>query len=255
MSDKCIYLECNQDQVEFYGSKFCSFHDKGGFWGNGQFYERYSILEEQFIKFIKVVPLNDPYHLKIHSPVLRGLILSICAEIEIFFKECGKYSCSLDPNNKLWNKYKELDNSGKQKKERAWNFQDYRVFKNDFPKDLSVYVLPMDEERKPFSTWSGRTPPAWWNAYNSIKHNGLKSIGEASLENTLDCLSALFLMHCVNSYSKNYLLKFRQGSYQNQGITSPLDSKRYLFRYGKTNSGNIYKSFRNSNSIRDKYSK
>ena len=232
--NKCKYLDCDKTE-QYLGSRYCSDHINGGFFGNGKAYERYSIIEEDFIKFIKVVPIDDPEHMKVHSPVLRDIILRVCTEIEIFFKEMGKYACSEDPNHSLLEKYNRND-----KKERNWNFGDYFVFKDYFPDEHTVYVRPNNENIAPFIDWhSEKEAPRWWCVYNSIKHNGLASRKEATVRIALNCLAALFLMHSMNQYSREYLKQFSinitKASSSNIDveygeIKSPIESKRYLFK-------------------------
>lgn len=51
----------------------------------------------------------------------------------------------------------------------------------------------------PFGSWAHSQSPAWWNAYNSLKHDYKESFPQASLGNTLDALSGLLvlvLLHC-----------------------------------------------------------
>jgi len=84
-----------------------------------------------------------------------------------------------------------------------------------------------------------KNPPDWWNVYNLIKHDGINSKKEATLKNALNSLSALFLLHCSNGYSRSYLLEFSNQTISERfdfveirfnQITTPLDSKRYLFK-------------------------
>lgn len=236
----CTFLDCDKKIKK--GWRFCDYHRNGGAFGNGETYEQYQIIEQDFIDFIKIVPIDDEKHLTVHSPVLRDIIIRCCVQIEVFFKEWGKQVCSIDKENSLWKKYNKNNN----KKERNWNFGDYYYFKGSrgyFNYNYPVYVAPLNTTIQPFKEWEGENPkdyPEWWKAYNSIKHNGLNAKKEASLSNALYSLAALFSMHCTNLYSRGYLKKYSINTLKNKSkecieiefgnISSPIDSKRYLFK-------------------------
>jgi len=115
MADICSFIECQTDIVGPW--HFCDYHNLCGPIGSGETYEQYEIIERDFIDFIKVVPIDDPNHLAVHSPVLRDIIIRACVQIEIFFKEWSMYSISEDKNHNLWKPYKMANG----KKERNWN--------------------------------------------------------------------------------------------------------------------------------------
>jgi hypothetical protein len=235
----CKHIECNVETEDYLG--YCSFHFSGGVLGNGETYEQYEIIEQDFIEFIKTVPINEPSHLKVHSPVLRDIIIRSCVQIEVFFKEWAKYLCSEENDIELFKLYHEKHKKSKGiKGARNWNFSDYFIIKEKFLMSRPIYVRPMESEVTPFNSWQTKqTIPEWWNSYNAIKHDGLNSKKIANLENALNSLSALFTLHCANGFSKNYLIEFsspkitKHHSKLNVSfgqITSPLDSKRYLFK-------------------------
>jgi len=47
---------------------------------------------------------------------------------------------------------------------------------------------------KPWEMWRKDINPAWWNAYNNIKHNRSQHYHEANLENVLNALAGLLVM-------------------------------------------------------------
>lgn len=201
----CKHIECNiktENHLDF-----CSFHFSGGVLGNGETYEQYEIIEQDFIDFIKIIQIDDHEHLKVHSPVLRDIIIRSCIQIEVFFKEWAKFLCSYKNYIKLYNLYHKKDKkSEKIKGVRNWNFRDYFIIKENFLMSRPIYVRPMEKEISPFSSWETKLEyPEWWNTYNAIKHDGLNSKKEANLENALNSLAALFTLHCANQFSKNYL--------------------------------------------------
>lgn len=209
--------------------------------GNGETYEQYQIIEQDFIDFIKVIPIDEKYHLKVYSPVLRDIIIRSCIQIEVFFKEMGKYKCSEDEGCSLAKKYNQINNNTQEKRGvKNWNFGDYYIFKEKYLKYGFLHVRPLNENIKPFEDWSDeKNPPHWWKVYNLIKHDGINSKKEATLKTALNSLAALFLLHCSNRYSKRYLLQFSSQNISERfdiveikfdQITTPIDSKRYLFR-------------------------
>lgn len=242
---KCKFLGCEENAENIYTKKFwsyCKFHRNGGCFGSGETYEQYQIIEQDFIDFIKYVPLQEE-HLTVHSPVLRDIIIRACVQIEIFFKEWGKYKCCEDPECSLLKSY----NKGNGKKERNWNFGDYFFLRDEFKDFYSIHVLPISIDIIPFEDWkSEKAPPWWWNVYNGIKHNGHTVKKDANLKTAMYTLAALFLMHCINYRSKSYLNGFNYSNVKSESfgkavmqtidITTPLDSKRYLFKANSSNS-------------------
>lgn len=243
---KCQYLECSEDaefQNENSTQKYCIYHRKGGSLGNGESYRQYQIIEEDFINFIKIVPLT-PDHFNVYSPVLRDIIIRVCVQIELFFKEWSKQYCSF-----YWKENPLLDKfMNKNKGTRNWSIGDYFIFKNEFNNINAVYVLPLDIVIMPFDTWlSEKKPPSWWEVYNEIKHsskpnNQLKH----NLKTALESLAALYLMHYTNDYSRSYLKHFVTTSVQitgfaklkttSEGYTTPIETKQYLFKITNTGS-------------------
>lgn len=234
----CFYIDCNQEVRK--GFDCCDYCLNGGVFGSGETYEQYQIIEQDFIDFIKVVPINDEAHLKVHSPVLRDIIIRACIQIEIFFKEWGKQICSKNKENSLWEEYNKTKKNGN-KGERNWSIGSYYYFKEaGFINEREImYVLPMDMGVEPFDSWKNiKNPPTWWNVYNSIKHGGLSAKKDANLDTALNALAALFILHCRNKHSRDFLKKHTSDTIThsaqhvtltNNKISSPIGSARYLF--------------------------
>lgn len=241
----CKHIECNE--MPIYIQSYCKFHYLGGVFGNGETYEQYQVIEQDFIDFIKIIPINDENNLKVYSPVLRDIIIRCSVQIEIFFKEWGKYECSENIDNELYKLYNEIDKKTRNVKgARNWNFRDYFYLKEKYVKYNPLHIRETDTEMDSFSTWTSREKiPEWWDVYNAIKHDGIKSKSKVNLQSALESLAALFSLHCANNHSKNYLKNFSSVKVSSgfdkinvkiDQITTPLDSKRYLFR-------DIYSSF------------
>lgn len=237
----CKFLGCTQPAQFLYGNyqrDYCKYHDDGGFLGSGEPYEQYQIIEQDFIDFIKYVPLTKD-HFKVYSPILRDILIRVCVQIEIFFKEWAKEECTERNDCSLMEKYNKKGKNNIPKKERNWTIKDYFYFKECLHESNAIHVMPLDEDIKPFSSWTKESPPVWWKAYNGIKHNGHLEKNESSLENALFALSGLFLMQCENYRSKSYLRKFTTPMITNTissvyvefpHISTPIDSKKYLFK-------------------------
>lgn len=245
---KCKHLECNESSIY---NGHCSFHFRGGIFGNGETYEQYQVIEEDFINFIKIIPLKEPKNLEVTSPVLRDLIIRCCVQIEMFFKEWAKF----EYDEKLLNLYNKLDKRTQEPTgARNWTFKNYYYFKENYISKRAIFIRDLDLIINPFSDWTNNSAPKWWNVYNSIKHDGINSKNECNLEMGLNAISALFLLHCTNLHSRSYLEKFVNitASKKTFGkikisfdkIKTPIDSKKFLFMdtYGAERSFEIQES-------------
>lgn len=236
IKNKCKHIECSDEKNS---SGYCDFHYNGGFFGNGDTYEQYEVIEEDFIRFIKIIPLNDSKNMQVCSPVLRDLIIRSCVQIEIFFKEWAKYECSENEDLKLWEIYCANDKkTNKPKGARNWTFKDYHFFYENVNR-RKLFVRDLNKSINGFENWSSESPPHWWKVYNSIKHSGIDSKTESNLETALYSISALFQLHCCNQYSRKYLEQFTSITVKRKSfgkikiefdkIKTPIDSKKYLF--------------------------
>lgn len=255
---ECKHIECSEES--FSGSDFCKFHYYGGVIGNGETYEQYQVIEKDFIDFIRIVPISEKKNLDVYSPVLRDIIIRTCVQIELFFKEWSKYECSSGNESNLLKKYQEIDKRTSQPKgAKNWNFVDYFIIKEKYLKSKLLHIRELNINADPFESWNDeKNLPEWWKAYNAIKHDGINSKTRVTLKNALDSLLALFSLHCNNKYSRNYLEEFSQViisknlnklSVKLDLITTPLDTKKYLFKdvYSSYGSGiSIEKSIENS---------
>jgi hypothetical protein len=236
----CQFIDCNEP-LSGMSYDYCEYHSKGGMFG-GESYEQYQIIEQDFIDFIRVVPLEEG-HFKVHSPILRDIIIRTCVQIEIFFKEWAKLQCTESPNSDhakaLLIRYNHKNN----KKERNWNIGDFFGFQEELnSKYRSLHIMPLNKDIKPFDSWlDEKNPPKWWDAYNGIKHGSSQDKKIANLEIAMHTLAGLFTMHCVNWRSSQYLINFNNHQIdvspgkdvtliETNDISTPLDSKKYLFK-------------------------
>lgn len=246
----CCYLDCtetvmpSQIQLTLNSNVYCEYHSSGGIF-NGESYEQYQIIEQDFIDFIKVIPLAKE-HFNVYSPILRDIIIRTCVQIEIFFKEWSKEYCSeYIKDNPLLDKYNSLHKDGTKRGVKSWSIGDYFTFKSkmEYNSDNVLHVMPTNIYIYPFETWtSEKNPPDWWVIYNSIKHEGSQKNKSYTLKVALTALGALYLLHCANDYSHSYLRKFKSNTISSdghtvsiidRGFTTPIDSQKYLFKLGE----------------------
>lgn len=236
---KCSHIECSEESD--FRTNFCEFHYYGGVIGNGETYEQYQVIEKDFIDFIKIIPLTEKKNLDVYSPVLRDIIIRSCVQIELFFKEWAKYECSSNQENNLFEKYHTIDRTTKLPKgAKNWNFVDYFILKEKYLKRKLIHVRDLNINCDVSEEWKEeKNIPEWWKVYNAIKHDGINSKNKVSLKIALDTLIALFSLHCNNRYSRTYLENFSQVQILTNFdklkvkldlITTPLDTKKYLFK-------------------------
>jgi hypothetical protein len=60
---------------------------------------------------------------------------------------------------------------------------------------------------RPFDPFQHDNYPAWWNAYNKVKHGSFDEMRNGTLENLLHALGALFILNVLHKDGQEYLLK------------------------------------------------
>lgn len=141
-----------------------------------EYWRYYLMLEKKFIHTLSYVELATSNYM-CYSNEYALLLQSIGAELDSFFK----VYCGFDLDNRK-------------------NMTDYaKSVLNSYPKikeqviDVPAYSLSFI----PFEAWTGDShsqPLAWWKAFNDIKHKRSKYKTEASLQNVLHSLGALYLL-------------------------------------------------------------
>ena len=136
----------------------------------------YHLLEQDLIKILEYVEPADA-NLGTYSHQLYALLLRACTEFESNARailQANGYSST-----------------------RNWTLLDY--FKINSATRLSEYALtiPMWDgvagTVKPFETWSGGSHSLpWYQAYNAVKHDRSGSFTEASLDNVMKAVAAVF---------------------------------------------------------------
>lgn len=137
------------------------------------FWLYYLNLEERFINTTKYVEVaKDNY--STYSIEYTSLLLSICSEIDVIFKEiCGfnqnDHKCIKDYFNIVNVKFPDI-----LKEKVAFSF-------------ASI-------ELTPFLDWKEDKSPFWWENYNDVKHGRLNNFMVGNLENVLNALAALYIL-------------------------------------------------------------
>lgn len=182
----------------------------------GYHVDRYYELEEDFLKALKIMPLeiyNTPeLREKAISIYFAELLLRIGSNIDIILKKMiiSKYKTIYD--DKL-NKINEKRKMGKKDPvtKTELKFEDYMELNEKciigFGRklsDLDVTIIQTNESIRPFKGWDKKEISVWWSSYNHIKHQA--DFDKANLQNVLEALAALFVLICINKNTSKLLI-------------------------------------------------
>lgn len=215
--------------------------------------EDYLWLEEEFLNFVKYVPLVDN-HKEVWSMKLANLLLLIGSSIDSFLKNSLQYCLNI-----LIEEYSQEDNNNSQKLSEFEAYQNQldsdntnmRIFREVFNEfynlsDEKVYVLSNKWELNPFNAWSENRSPKWWDVYRKLKHNRIEHREKCTLEVTLNALGALFLLNITHVESRKKLMEQKKVIKSNLNIRyliqnmdekgdmheiNPILAKSYLFGF------------------------
>ena len=158
---------------------------------NGVFWEQYNDLERQFLNFLEYVPYFDQNKEAV-SFRLASLVLSIGGYVDSAFKEMARY-----PKFYRTTECREIRNRAK--KRMSIIALCLRFFEDKYglsKKRVIFKRLPERETVFPFAPANPRNgAPAWWDAYNGLKHEFSRNFYRANLVNTRDALAAAFLLN------------------------------------------------------------
>ena len=146
----------------------------------------YLVLENEFIKTLDYVeyepdgrtingiPINNN---STYSNRFAMLLQSIGAELDSFFKVfCG---------------FNQTDHKN------IMNYAESILQSWPEIKDQKVEVLVKQSMLQPFKDWdksNARTSLKWWVGFDNIKHGRFENFTDASQENTITCLAALYML-------------------------------------------------------------
>lgn len=148
-------------------------------------WEVYLSLEEEFLNYIKYVPLV-PNHSNVWSYPLANLLNNIGSSVDSFCKN-AIFCESLDDITEI---QAIRDDSAKQ------NMKYYRqVFDTKYHlSDKKIFELQSQSSLCPFIKWRDGNTPLWWKNYTDIKHDRFRNKELATLNATLEALGGLFLL-------------------------------------------------------------
>ena len=177
---------------------------------HGQMWNTYRDMEDQFTNYLEYVPLTSD-HKQVYSSKLLRLMLQLGGYVDTAFKEMA-FCSSFDGNNDC------LEIRKKAEKNRIISFDFYlKTFEPIYQlskkgvavKGLGAFLYrPVLIDRfLPFKTEPKKTTPKWWQAYNGIKHDMIRNLKKANVENTLSVLGGAFLLNAIFEPSLISLLK------------------------------------------------
>jgi hypothetical protein len=160
-------------------------------------WEHYNNLENDFLGYLKYVPLKEE-HYNVWSPLLVDLLNNIGSLFDSFLK------------NAVWSdSYKNIKDIDTLRIPERPNMNLYRTFfeKQHKFSQKTIYDLINLSQISPFSEWKDDQSPGWWISYTSIKHDRLRNQEKATLKITLNALGALFLLHVIISDTRTILVR------------------------------------------------
>lgn len=139
-------------------------------------------LEDQLVEFLDEVPAHVQ-NMGVWSPRLATIIVESCGLIDSVFRHLSPKILKID---------------GKTKKRDELGLSDYAELYKDLMlyKRKVIFLIRPPEYRVPFDNWfdSSSKAPVWWSIHNKLKHNRLKNITHARLENAMNSLAGSLLV-------------------------------------------------------------
>lgn len=167
----------------------------------GLMWSVYSDMEGVFMEFLDYVPPAQD-HKKVYSYRLLRLMLQIGGYIDTAFKEMALYP-KFDGDAKCETLRKKVAkgkivtiNLFREAFEPIYDLSSRTIFVKS-PKHFALLV----DRFNPFLEFGKGKTPKWWKAYNEVKHNWLKNLKKANVENTLKALGGAFLLNTIHEPS------------------------------------------------------
>ena len=165
---------------------------------------RYKSLEEEFLSATKYFPFVKA-HREIWSEFFSDFLTKTGNSIDSFFRNMLKDKTTSSSN---YSHVAGLITSGRKR--------DINFFRDMFDPMYSLsgagvsiaYGLTFyDRNLRPFKEFEHKQVPAWWKAYNHVKHTWFDCVEEATLANVVSALAGLFLLNVLNTSSRLYLIR------------------------------------------------
>lgn len=165
----------------------------------GMAWHTYLNLEKDFIDVTRYVAL-DRGNRKVWSEKIADLLLLTGSKVDSLFKEMRK--SSLLPSSKSL--------TALRRKSKP-NIEDYRLVYEPIHKLSGVKLtahhgLTNYGVIRPFNPFLPQKYPAWWQAYNKVKHGLFENIRQGTLDNLVHALGALFALNVLHLEGRKYLV-------------------------------------------------
>lgn len=207
-------------------------------------WELYKTVESSFFDFLEYVPLTRE-HEKVISPKLLTLIFQIGGYVDTTFKHMAQYPrLSTDPNvQKILEKLENPRRGNVTIEDCRVAFEPiYKLSEREvivksqsffFPESIQVARRESYAVLTPFLEFRRGKSPKWWKIYTGLKHYSLEKIKDATMKNTLDALSGLFLLNVIDEQNwPSIAWEVVQGTlHQPSRVFEPRDAYTKLFYF------------------------
>jgi len=143
--------------------------------GKARQYRYFLLLENELARILRVIE-PEASNLKVFGLELARLLVSSCAQFEVVAKLfCAERAAGVGTDG--------IDQICAALSTASPRFRDAQAF-----------VLWRTERLSPFRDWQPGQTPAWWQAYNKVKHDPALQMPRATLENVLNAVAGLGLL-------------------------------------------------------------
>lgn len=147
-------------------------------------------LEDQLIACMEYVPYIE-HNRTVASPKFVPLLMDACSLIESVFRHT----------------------MGDGKRQTLKSYAATLEKRLSLEEATSLLLVSPMKMLRPFEGWT-RAAPAWWDAYNSVKHDRIKNYDAATLEHAVTALAGL---HQVLGRSRDFLSHLATAGWFNEG--------------------------------------
>jgi hypothetical protein len=151
----------------------------------------------------------EPQNRRTYSRKIGLMLFQTASTVETFFKQ-ALLDNSLDVSQQI-NPTRLAECRAKSTRNKQIRISDYRdVFEPHY--QLSRWRVSIGRpflpygEIQPFNQFARGQPPAWWSAYNKVKHDMFKNRAHGSLENLLQAMGGLFLLNVLHRVNQPVLI-------------------------------------------------
>lgn len=150
------------------------------------------------------------------SFALYSLLLRACTEVEVNCKEIMEAN-GYSKRNMGMRDYTKVEKSSK--------LSCYRAVYRNWRQNCNGSVTYKPKILTPFQSFASGTSPAWYQAYNKVKHNREDNLELANLENCMNAVAAILILLysqfgscCIESYDNEQHLYWEDPSNPYDGV-------------------------------------